>query len=120
MQGDRVLIDRIAVAHRVGERTRGLMFRTEIPEHLGAGYFFPRCRSLHTCSMRFKLDILFVDAEGQVVEVHRKVKPYRMIFGPTTAAHCLEVVGGSFPEVGEEPFIWLEVSSSQPSNREPF
>ena len=70
--------------------------------------------------MRFNLDILFVDKEGQMVKIYRQVKPFRMIVGPKTAVHCLEVMGGSFPEVGEEPFIWLEVSSSQPSNREPL
>jgi hypothetical protein len=87
VQGETVLIDRIAV---------------------GAGYFFPNCRSLHTCFMRFDLDILFLDAEGQLLKAYRGVKPFRMICGPQKAAHCLEVRGGTFLEGGEECFTWLK------------
>ncbi|MDA3874146.1 MAG: DUF192 domain-containing protein [Kiritimatiellae bacterium] len=108
VQGETVLIDRIAVANRFPERARGLMFRNEIPDRVGAGYFFPNCRSLHTCFMRFDLDILFLDAEGQLLKAYRGVKPFRMICGPQKAAHCLEVRGGTFLEGGEECFTWLK------------
>ncbi|MDE8702055.1 DUF192 domain-containing protein [Adlercreutzia equolifaciens] len=36
---------------------------------------FPRCRDVHTLTMRRNLDILFVDEAGRVLEVHRKVRP---------------------------------------------
>lgn len=37
----------------------------------------PRCRSVHTFGMRFKLDLYFLDAAGGVVELRRGVGPRR-------------------------------------------
>lgn len=36
---------------------------------------FPRCRDVHTLTMRHPLDVAFLDRRGQVVEVHRLVLP---------------------------------------------
>lgn len=36
---------------------------------------FPRCRDVHTLTMRHPLDIAFLDGEGRVTEVHRLVLP---------------------------------------------
>jgi uncharacterized membrane protein (UPF0127 family) len=48
-------------------------------EEAGAGILIPRCRSVHTFGMRFPLDLLFLDAEGRVVELRRAVPPGRFI-----------------------------------------
>jgi len=48
-------------------------------EGAGAGLLIPRCRSVHTFGMRFRLDLLFLDAEGRVVELRRAVPPGRFI-----------------------------------------
>lgn len=36
---------------------------------------FPRCRDVHTLTMRHPLDVAFLDRGGQVVGVHRLVLP---------------------------------------------
>lgn len=36
---------------------------------------FPRCRDVHTLTMKHPLDVAFVDRRGLVVEVHRLVFP---------------------------------------------
>lgn len=36
---------------------------------------FPRCRDVHTLTMRHPLDVAFLDRRGQVVAVHRLVLP---------------------------------------------
>jgi uncharacterized membrane protein (UPF0127 family) len=52
----------------------------------GPGLLIPRCRSVHTFGMRFKLDLLFLDAEGRVLEVRRAVPPCRLAgCAPATA-----------------------------------
>src|SRR5437763_14836890 len=38
----------------------------------------PRCRSVHTFGMRFALDLVWLDASGQVVRVDRAVPPRRV------------------------------------------
>jgi uncharacterized protein len=46
-------------------------------ERAGAGLLIPGCRSVHTIGMRFRLDLLFFDREGRVVELCRDVPPGR-------------------------------------------
>ncbi len=48
-------------------------------EEAGTGLLIPRCRSVHTFGMRFSLDLLFLDGERRVVELHRAVASGRVI-----------------------------------------
>jgi uncharacterized membrane protein (UPF0127 family) len=48
-------------------------------EDAGVGLLIPRCRSIHTFGMRFPLDVLFLDAEGRVIDLRRAVPPGRFI-----------------------------------------
>jgi uncharacterized membrane protein (UPF0127 family) len=48
-------------------------------DRVGAGLLIPRCRGVHTLGMRFPLDLVFLDAEGRVVELRRGVPPGRFI-----------------------------------------
>lgn len=52
-------------------RLRGMAHRP--PDH--TVMVFPRCRDVHTLTMKHPLDIAFVDRRGLVVEVHRLVLP---------------------------------------------
>jgi uncharacterized membrane protein (UPF0127 family) len=45
----------------------------------GPGLLIPRCRSVHTFGMRFRLDVLFLDAEGRVIDLRRAVPPWRLL-----------------------------------------
>jgi uncharacterized protein len=45
----------------------------------GPGLLIPGCRSVHTFGMRFSLDLLFLDAQGRVVELRRAVPPGRVM-----------------------------------------
>jgi uncharacterized membrane protein (UPF0127 family) len=38
----------------------------------------PRCRSVHTVGMRFALDLVWLDRDGGVVRVDRRVAPARL------------------------------------------
>ncbi|MBS1871321.1 MAG: DUF192 domain-containing protein [Actinobacteria bacterium] len=44
----------------------------------GVALLLPRTRSIHTCGMRFALDLLWLDGAGQVVRVDRGVPPWRV------------------------------------------
>jgi uncharacterized protein len=43
----------------------------------GPGLLIPRCSSVHTFGMRFALDLIFLDAAGEPIEVRRAVGPRR-------------------------------------------
>lgn len=42
------------------------------------GLLLPRTRSVHTFGMRFALDLVWLDGEGAVVRVDRRVPPRRV------------------------------------------
>jgi uncharacterized protein len=45
----------------------------------GEGLLIPRCHSVHTFAMRFALDLVFLAADGRVVELRRGVPPRRLV-----------------------------------------
>ena len=59
------------------ERARGLIGRP--PPAAGTVMGFRRCNALHTCFMRYPIDILFVDRDGREVRFLRGVKPWRLL-----------------------------------------
>jgi uncharacterized membrane protein (UPF0127 family) len=83
-----VLGSTVPVAMTLRSRLLGLALLRR--ERAGAGLLIPRCRSIHTFGMRFPLDVLFLDAEGRVIELRRSVPPCRVIRSPGAIA-ALEV-----------------------------
>ncbi|WP_304425803.1 DUF192 domain-containing protein [uncultured Adlercreutzia sp.] len=63
------------VATRPLMRLRGLAGRAPDATTL----VFPRCRDVHTITMRHRLDIAFLDRRGRVLGVHRQVPPGRRL-----------------------------------------
>lgn len=102
--GDRCWLERVSVPRGFLQRGFGLMGRRKVPASWGQGLFFPHCRSLHTLFMRFDLQMVFLDAEGVVVDVREAVRPWRSVTGPRAAKHVLECVGQAalLPQVGEK------------------
>ncbi|MGN6187280.1 MAG: DUF192 domain-containing protein [Conexibacter sp.] len=49
-----------------------------------------RTSSVHTCGMRFALDLVWLDREGSVVRVDRGVRPWR-VRGCRGAFHVVEL-----------------------------
>lgn len=46
---------------------------------VGRGLLIPRCSCVHTFGMRFRLDLLFISAEGRPIAVRRSVPPRRLV-----------------------------------------
>jgi uncharacterized membrane protein (UPF0127 family) len=57
-------------------RGRGLMMAPPLPE--GGGLIIDPCGSIHMFFMRYPLDILFLNKEGQVVFMYKGIKPWRV------------------------------------------
>ncbi|MDX6616599.1 MAG: uncharacterized protein QOD60_1690 [Solirubrobacterales bacterium] len=67
----------IPVAETRLARLRGLALRR--PSRAGAGLKIPRCRSVHTFGMLFRLDIYFLDEDGRVIREALSVGPCRVV-----------------------------------------
>ncbi|HWJ43580.1 MAG TPA: DUF192 domain-containing protein [Solirubrobacterales bacterium] len=87
----------IPVAKGFRTRLLGLSWRSR--ERAGPGLLIPRCSSVHTFGMRFPLDVYFLDAEGRVIAVRRRLPPGRVAWQRGAAA-ILEIPS---PSRGERP-----------------
>ncbi len=61
-----------------GRRSRLLGLAWLGRKRAGPGLLIPRCASVHTFGMRFPLDLYFLDRQGTVLAVRRRVPPRRL------------------------------------------
>jgi len=95
LKADRILVPRVAVA--VGFFARGLGWMGRSAPGPNHGLLIPHCRSVHTCFMRFDLDLLFLSDSRRVVRMLRQVRPWRFAFGGPHAHSVLEIQAGWLP-----------------------
>ena len=74
--GDHVVCDTCVVADTFATRLRGLLGRRSLPS--GEGLLIRRESSVHTCFMRFAIDVVFLDADLRVLRVDSNVGPWRL------------------------------------------
>ena len=67
---------RVAEADTRAARMKGLAKLDTMPEHVAL--HIPKCWSVHTFTMRFPLDLIWLDKQGGVVRVDREVPPRRV------------------------------------------
>ncbi len=85
-------------ANTFWRRLRGLMFRSR-PLDDEALLLTP-CQSVHTCFMRFPIDVVFADADGTVVAIHAKMPPFRATRLYSDAHHVFELPSGTAERLG--------------------
>jgi uncharacterized protein len=90
-------VSHLEIADTFWKRTLGLMGKTGLAG--GHGLLISPCRSIHTCFMRFPIDVVFLDHDNDPLKVVRGVKPWRMIWGGWKAASVLEVQSGWLPRI---------------------
>ena len=101
----RTLFDRLRFARSLGTRTRGLLGRRSLP--IGEGLAF-REKSIHMFFMRMSLDIVFCDADMQVVRVVHDLAPWRMA-ACRRARYVLEIGPGEAARLGVHEGMVLRV-----------
>ena len=74
-EGGRLVCARCELADGPISRARGLLGRARLAE--GEGVLLKPTFSIHTFFMRFPIDAVFLDREGAVVDVVRRLKPWR-------------------------------------------
>ena len=87
-----VLIARLELATTFWQRLRGLLFRSAL--HPGEGLLIRPCRAIHTHAMRYSIDVVMLDGNGNVLAVHPAVPPWRMLAGPPGTRAVLETASG--------------------------
>ena len=90
-----LLIERVKWTEGFRERCRGLIGQHTLGR--GRGMALVPCRAVHTCFMRFSLDVIFFSRDFRVVHIAECVVPYRIVWGGWTAWGVVEVQSGWFP-----------------------
>lgn len=93
-----VVAAQVDIAASLSQRLQGLLGRAALAT--GEGMFLPACRSIHTCGMRFPIDVVFVDRHGAVVALCKSLPPWRMTPVAWRAWGALELPSGALQAHG--------------------
>lgn len=97
------LAENVEHARTFGARLVGLMGRKSLAP--GAALLLEPCPQIHTCFMRFNIDVVFLDAHNRVVAVVENIRPWRMSRFYPSARRTLELPSGTLQgrvQVGDE------------------
>ncbi len=83
--------ERCTVASSRRARLRGLLGRRGLPP--GEGLLLRPCASVHTCFLRFPIDVVLLDGDDRVVAVVERLAPWRLA-GHRRAKAVLELAAG--------------------------
>jgi uncharacterized membrane protein (UPF0127 family) len=95
---NKLLADRVGVAATRAARAVGLLSRTELEP--GEALWIVPSRGVHTCGMRFTIDVLALDEAGTVIDCVSNLKPWRLRLPRRGTAGVLELPAGTLEASG--------------------
>ena len=88
-----MVADRVAVAATRAARAVGLLSRTGLEP--GEALWIVPSRGVHTCGMRFPIDMVALDDEGLVIDCVSNLRPWRVRLPRRGTAGVLELAAGT-------------------------
>lgn len=82
----RVILARVEAGTSLWQRTVGLMGRRGLDAE--GGLWLEPCNGIHTCFLRFPIDVIVLDGEGRVLRMAENVRSWR-IFGPVRGGRVI-------------------------------
>lgn len=71
------------------KRFKGLMFRKSMPQN--SALLLSPCNAIHTFSMRFPIDVVYLDSDARVVHIEKSMQPNKVGKSIKTALSVLEL-----------------------------
>jgi uncharacterized membrane protein (UPF0127 family) len=106
---ERVVARLVETAFESRSRNRGLLGRSGLSDD--SALILAPCSSIHTCFMRFAIDVAFVDRDGHVLRVRRALGPWR-IQAAFRASAVVELAAGALDRsdtrVGDRLYVAAE------------
>jgi uncharacterized membrane protein (UPF0127 family) len=93
-----VIADRVAVAATRAARAVGLLSRTGLEP--GEALWIVPSRGVHTCGMKFAIDVIALDETGTVIDCVSNLKPWRLRLPRRGTAGVLELPAGTLQASG--------------------
>lgn len=98
---------KVELAETPSQMTQGLMFRTSLAPDAGMlfDYKQPTLATMWMHNTLIPLDMLFVDAEGRIVNIHQRAVPQSLdiIAAAAPVRAVIELNGGTASRLGIEP-----------------
>jgi len=110
-----VLLSRLEVASTFWQRFKGLQFRRPLPPD--TGLWLSPCASLHTCCMRFPIDLIMLDGDMKVVGIRKQVQPWRIVMCAQGTKSVIETAGGSTPWIVGQKVTIVSGCESSPNDK---
>ena len=95
-----VVADNVAVADTRATRAVGLLTRSGL--NPGEALWIVPSRGVHTCGMRFAIDVVALDDRGVVIDSVGALKPWRIRLPRRGTAGVLELPAGALAATGHE------------------
>ena len=92
------------------KRFRGLMGQDLAPDH---AMLLTPCNSIHTCFMKFPIDVVFLNREYAVVDLMESMQPWRCSRTVPKAKHVLEMRAGTMKRLGIETGMQLDIAGER-------
>jgi len=93
-----LLASKVNIADTFTSRFKGLMGRDQLLRE--ECLIITPCNSIHTCFMKFPIDVVFLDKNWQVVRVEKSVRPWKFITPVKNAQIAVEFLGGTLQDRG--------------------
>ncbi len=90
-----VLAQKVKQADNFYTRLMGLMFTEKMDGY--DGILFQPGNSIHTCFMRYPIDVVFLGENNEVVKVVHSMRPWRFTKMYLRAKKALELMAGTVP-----------------------
>nr|WP_320147019.1 DUF192 domain-containing protein [uncultured Anaeromusa sp.] len=88
----RLLVASLRLADSFWSRLKGLLGTAALPER--GGLLLRPCNCVHTCGMRYAIDVLFLDSDGRILKLVQELAPWRSAWCWQAAA-VLELPAGT-------------------------
>jgi len=94
LRNNAVLADKADIADNFLKRLIGLLCHNNLPD--GEGLILKPSNSIHTCFMRFTIDVMFLDKNNQVIAMLPSFRPFRLSRIYFKALSTIELPAGIF------------------------
>ena len=82
------VLEHLEIADTFWQRFKGLQLRRFLMPN--SGILISPCSSLHTCFMRFPIDVIMLDQSNAVIAIRRNVRPWRLLFCNSQTMRIIE------------------------------
>jgi len=98
-----IVLENVKLADGFFQKFKGLMGRKKLNK--SEGLMLLSCNSIHTCFMRFPIDVVFLNMDHEVIALRKELKPWKMVNYVKKAYITVEMTAGTIEnkniEVGD-------------------